>query len=198
MKDLILEIPNFIPEKLCNHLIEKFDNDPQKTDGIIVINEKPHVVPELKNTKELKISNFENWRDEDNQISQYIKKAVKIYKSRMKDIFKNRQLFNPYDMIFNINTMDNGYLIHKSEAGSKCAWHYDGGPDTLSYVLIIIYLNTIEPKHGGETEFLNGRKIRPETGKLMICPASWTYPHCGNEVKMGSKYLLTSLLRFNI
>jgi hypothetical protein len=55
----------------------------------------------------------------------------------------------------------------------------------------LIYLNTLEDNQGGCTEFMCGKKVRPEQGKLLIFPSTWTYVHRGAEVKNGGvKYTL--------
>jgi hypothetical protein len=54
----------------------------------------------------------------------------------------------------------------------------------------IWYLNTVE--NGGETEFFNGRiKIKPEKGKLLLFPSTWTYNHKGNIPISSDKYIVT-------
>jgi hypothetical protein len=52
-----------------------------------------------------------------------------------------------------------------------------------------IYLNTVE--EGGETEFWNTHKIKPEAGKLLLFPATWTYPHRGKMPISDNKYIIT-------
>src|SRR6056300_895035 len=88
--------------------------------------------------------------------------------------------------------------IQKQTKGSKYAWHFDGGLKSNKFLLVIVYLKTLEPHEGGCTEFDHGRKIKPECGKIMICPASWTYPHCGNEVKGETKYTLTTVVNLKV
>ena len=43
----------------------------------------------------------------------------------------------------------------------------------------------------GETEFFNGEKIIPQTGRLLIFPANWIYIHRGCTVKTNNKYIAT-------
>ena len=43
----------------------------------------------------------------------------------------------------------------------------------------------------GETEFFNGEKITPKTGRLLIFPANWMYVHRGCRVKNNNKYIAT-------
>ena len=49
-------------------------------------------------------------------------------------------------------------------------------------------MNDIE--EGGETYFYNG-KVKPEAGKLILFPATWTYNHKGNMPKSDDKYIIT-------
>lgn len=64
--------------------------------------------------------------------------------------------------------------------------------DTCSrYISFLLYLNDVE--HGGETEFY-GLTIKPKTGKLVIFPPVWMFPHRGNPPISGSKYILSSYL----
>lgn len=43
---------------------------------------------------------------------------------------------------------------------------------------------------------INGRKVKPEAGKVLVYPCSWTFPHTGAEVKYGSKYMCTTTIGF--
>ena len=54
----------------------------------------------------------------------------------------------------------------------------------------MFYLNDIEL--GGETEFLHQRcRIKPEKGKLVFFPASFTHAHRGNPPLNDTKYIVT-------
>ena len=59
----------------------------------------------------------------------------------------------------------------------------------------IWYLNDI--KDGGYTEFIDGTKIKPEVGKLVIFPASWEFLHRGVPPKSEDKYLCTGWVHFD-
>ena len=50
------------------------------------------------------------------------------------------------------------------------------------------YLNTIEEKDEGYTEFVDGTKIQPVAGRLIFFPATWTFLHRGYPPKV-KKYL---------
>lgn len=53
----------------------------------------------------------------------------------------------------------------------------------------IWYLNDVT--EGGETEICVKHKVKPETGKLMIFPASWMFPHRGIMPVSNDKYIIT-------
>jgi len=187
MKDLILELPNYIPDNLCDHLIKKFQNDPRKEPGYVHYTDKPEVIPELKKSLELTISVLDDWKQEDQHIHNLVCIGVKTYYEYLKSEFDYKQIMHTFEALLWKPTRDLGYTIQCQEKNGKYAWHYDGSR-SHEFLLIIMYLNTLEPGEGGETEFSCGRKIRPEKGKMMICPSSWTYPHCGNEVLGKNKY----------
>jgi len=57
--------------------------------------------------------------------------------------------------------------------------------------VIITYLN--DDFEGGETEFLyQGVRVKPEKGKTVIFPASYTHVHRGNPPIGGTKYIATT------
>ena len=51
-----------------------------------------------------------------------------------------------------------------------------------------IYLNDIDK--GGETDFHYKKRI-PRTGKLLLFPATWTFPHRGIMPESSDKYIIT-------
>jgi hypothetical protein len=75
-------------------------------------------------------------------------------------------------------------------------WHNDcwikrEGYETLARQLsAITYLN--DNFVGGETEFECGVIIKPKTGKTVIFPSTWCFPHRGRPVKEGTKYVYVS------
>ena len=65
------------------------------------------------------------------------------------------------------------------------------------YLAFLIYLN--DDFKGGETTFpYNKLTIKPETGKVLVFPPTWQYPHSGMPVKSCEpKYIMSTYLNYN-
>lgn len=62
-------------------------------------------------------------------------------------------------------------------------------------LLAILYLNDVED--GGETEFLYQRiRVKPNVGKLIICPSGFTHTHRGNPPLTSEKYIINTWIEF--
>jgi len=187
MDHFILEIPDALPKHLCEEIIRRFDSDDRKRAGHVnygSLSNEPFVDLELKNAEELFISPLNDWNDIDKSISECVSKSIKIYLNFLKNSFDYNQKISPLGTIVDMqNIVDRGYEIQKTPKGGKYAWHYDGGIGVNDVANIIIYLNTLDYHEGGRTRFIHGRKVRPETGKMLIFPTTWTFVHSGEEVK---------------
>ena len=82
-----------------------------------------------------------------------------------------------------------------SPGGGYHIWHAEReGTKTIERVLVyILYLNDLDQKDAGETEFLYQKiRIRPEENKMVIWPAAYTHTHRGNVVHGNkNKYIVT-------
>ena len=91
---------------------------------------------------------------------------------------------------------------YKSNVGFY-QYHHDSHyakdePNIRTRILTFIwYLNNVD--EGGETEFFKGRiKIKPEKGKLLFFPSTWTFMHKGNMPISGNKYIVTGCVYADI
>ncbi len=88
---------------------------------------------------------------------------------------------------------NDGFVLARYDEGDTCALHYDGQSgipphNELRLVTQLFYLNDV--KSGGETYFpLQKVKIKPELGKAIVFPVSFTYPH-EVLVASSSRYVL--------
>ena len=201
MDNFVLEIPNALPKHLCEEMIKRFESDERKVSGVVsygMISDKPFEDPELKKSVELFISVCDDWGDIDKSISECISKCIRTYFNYIKSNFDDwNAKLNPLQSFVNMTVVDSGYQIQKTPKGGKYAWHYDGGIGNNDIASVIIYLNTLDYGEGGCTKFTNGRKVRPETGKMLIFPRTWTFIHSGEEVK-SDKHKYTCIARISL
>jgi hypothetical protein len=196
MDKFIVELPNFIPPKLCERIIERFENSDNKTNGGTYgcWSFNKYVIKKKYNI-ELGISRKKGWEDIENEIRSYIIKAKEMYDFNLfKKYNYSNQEYHPLDMVLKRDWFDHGLLVHKIEKDNKYEWHIDSEPGDSDYIQMIIYLNTVDK--GGRT-FLVSEKhggIKPEIGKILIFPCSWTFPHTGEILGDDVKYILTVIL----
>lgn len=117
----------------------------------------------------------------------------KYFYDRMNEVYTN-QYVEKYDMLKRSQQhTPKGMSVQKTMPHQGYhAWHQEtadvgSGSRIVSYML---YLNDVE--EGGETEFLyQGLKLKPESGKLVFFPCGFTFPHRGNPIYKGEKYIIT-------
>jgi hypothetical protein len=92
----------------------------------------------------------------------------------------------------------NNFHINKYDCATE--GHYNYHIDHLitpdikleRHITFIWYLNDVE--EGGETEVKGEMKIKPETGKLLLFPSTWTYPHTSRRTISNDKYVIVGWL----
>lgn len=189
--DIIRVFDNTLSKEFCEELIETYENHPGKDLGLTGGGYKPTV----KNCVDLYISNQEDLRDLDNRLhetlSPYVQQYVRELEEQASAKFEDMHPF-PTDVV-----RDSGYNMKKYEPNEgKFNWHSDNLTTIAGNVRligIIWYLNDVQ--EGGYTEFFDGTKIQPATGRLLLFPATWTYPHRG-VVAPTKKYIITSFLSY--
>jgi len=88
--------------------------------------------------------------------------------------------------------------INKYESNNRGKYDYhtdrylNKGMNEERHITFIWYLNNVT--EGGETEIKGNIKIKPETGKLLLFPSTWTYPHCSRPTISNDKYVIVGWL----
>lgn len=174
---------NSISEELCKDIISLFENDKtEKTKGVT----RGGLNVNVKDTTDFEIpkNNDSDWN--------------KIYFFLQKELIKNLMKYCDREKKNNLAFCDelkihfDIFMIQKYYKNKgKYIYHNDFCVQANQYRILtyLWYLNTVE--EGGETEFLGKYKIKPETGKLLLFPASWTFPHCGKMPISEDKYIIT-------
>jgi|MEHZ01.6.fsa_nt_MEHZ011618612.1_1 hypothetical protein len=198
MEKFVLEIPNFIPNDVCTSIIRRFENDDRKIEGYFTYPVGDQVVTRVKNNIELSILSCSGWEDVGTLFLDYTMKAYTEYTKHLKSTFSGYgdPMYPVYDResgVKNISCI--GFPIQRLGKGDMYDWHHDGDDiSKANFIQIIFYLNTLQENQGGCTEFIDGKKVRPETGKVLMYPCSWTFPHKGGEVLGGYKYICTTTI----
>ena len=164
-----------LPKSFCSNVIEKFEKDDRKHQGVVANG----VSLNMKRSLDLQISQLDDWETFDQGFYRSLNSELNNYHDFIPDIFN----------LSNIRLVgdDTGYQIQRTQPGDFYNWHHDFvGTRILTFIW---YLNDI--KHNGYTEFIDGTKIQPETGKFVMFPATWNYMHRGVSPKDETKYICT-------
>lgn len=169
---------NVLTDKLCKELIDYFENNPNEQEYID--NQGTPTFTQLNLTKNIK---------DIESIHNILVKTVLEYRNKYYQLF-DKNLF-PLSHAFEEFRIKR-YNIGGSE---RFDTHVDVSdyPSARRFLSFFWYLNDVET--GGETVFTD-YTIKPSTGKLVIFPPMWMYPHKGNPPKSGSKYILGTYLHY--
>ena len=187
-KELIWVKEKSLSEDFCNQIINKFETDPYRKAGEVDQN-NPRVDKNLKITIDTTITHRIAWRDEDDVLYKALGKALYEYEIHLQKTSKGKWNLHPSD---GYQVKDTGYMVQKYEPNGFYNWHHDwcmneGWSRIYTYIW---YINTIQEEDGGWTEFIDGTKIQPKVGSILLFPATWTYVHRGYPTKVP-KYIVT-------
>jgi hypothetical protein len=201
MNDLDVEYNDFVgvyrnalPVGYCEHIMEDFErldsqgscNDRQKTEGAsrtrkddTSIHYNPQAFP------------FLPWEGNS---------AVYVFHHHLQKCFDH--YIDRFAQLKDARIVSKDFKVQRSNPGQGYhIWHCEqgvGGSSTRVLVWIA-YLNSLDNKDGGETEFLYQRKrYHPEQGTILLFPANFAYTHRGNSV-LGddSKYIITGWYHYD-
>ncbi len=162
MPRYIKQIPHAIPVEFCQMLMQKFDQDPSV---------KADPQPEYSSRRYINISEQRSWIKE-------VAKATQIADPHIGDYFHLPEPYTPASINEWIN---DGYIVAKYVKGDACGFHDDAQSPVepangLRYLTVIFFLNDVE--EGGELHFpVQGVKIKPQQGLMVLFPAQLTHPH---------------------
>lgn len=190
MMELIKIYDSKLTDICCKQLIDLFElADTPKLPG--VIGTRREMNPNIKHTLEYKIQSIispeSQWYGIDSVINSVLSPTISDY---------TLEINANIPVIRHTELVDTGFQIQKYKAneGHYQEYHndfsvFDKNPQYYRILTFIFYLNTVD--EGGETEFWRKYKIKPVAGRLVIFPASWTYPHCGLMPISHDKYIIT-------
>jgi hypothetical protein len=191
--DFIFELPKQLTPQFCKHLINRYETDPVAvktrnsgrtfgSDGFQAL--------KVKQSEDFQLSRYTEFVYEDKTLNLALEKLLRNYIDHLVDNL------NPFFAeLMNFNYEDSGFQIQRTMPHGFYSWHNDahtsldsGAIKTRSFTYIF-YLNDVN--NAGETEFANGRKVKPEEGKALLFPANWEYLHRGVAPVDEIKYITT-------
>ena len=166
MPQYIKRFPNALPAGLCKRLIEKFKN----------VTAKPDPQPLYSGRKFVYISRDSNWETLEKDVLRYSSIVMRRYFRKPGGVRVHARYDVPDQWA------NDGFVLARYDVGDTCALHYDGQISTpphnqLRIATLLFYLNGALDG-GGETLFpLQQLAIKPETGKAIVFPVTFSYPH---------------------
>jgi len=192
MEKLIYLDNNSLPNELCDEIIEMFENENEnKYEGVTAAGLNKNV----KNTMDFVIPNNDKWNKILEVLTKELHRNLNLYINLLKMDLKDYNIFSKNFLY------ENSFQIQRyTKNEGKYIYHHDHDIrfDQKDHRVItyLWYLNTVD--EGGQTELWGNTKIKPEKGKLLLFPASWTFPHSGLMPKSHDKYIITGWLYENI
>ena len=181
--EFVLVQPDDLPASLCDTLISLFEASPDQKPGVLSGGYRE----DIKKTMDITLRGSE-WDACIASLNVYLARAVRDYLS-----YLDRMI--PECQVLDVAKLHNSaFMVMRTSADGYFKWHTDQHhePHQTRVLTYIWYLNTLEPGDGGETDFAYDF-VRPEKGKRVMFPATWTYPHCGRP-PAKDKYIVTGWL----
>jgi hypothetical protein len=220
--DFIEIYPDALPADVCRQLIEHFEASGEAEPGRV----GSGVMPELKKSRDITISGKPQWQQVENLLNnavfgglvRYMRRYAYALIAPLMLQIRDPQTGQPRRVEpADVENGDDAFVAdllrtcfrpgainlqhYTAGSGGYPYWHCelfpkDPGCEPLHrHLLWSIYLN--EGFEAGETEFFyQQRKVRPQTGSLLIAPTAFTHTHRGNRPEGGDKYMATSWILF--
>lgn len=187
MIDFIKQYPNALSQEFCKGLIDYFYK----------AKEAGFVYPRIGSHKfDKDDENFHLHYKETLDISSEINLASTILEVVKQALFDYVKEFQILGNLANIGIYS--IKLQKTELGQGYhLWHCENNSRELCHRILAwnIYLNDVE--EGGETEFLyQHKRVKPQTGNLVMWPAGFTHVHRGNPPISNTKYILTGWVEY--
>ena len=181
-----------LSREICQDIIKTFESEqgkePGSTFGGVNVN--------IKDTVDFNIPLNNKWSRIRKFLGKELDINIKKYVSNINNTIRNSSVENS-DHEYSVFTkfvshetlMVQRYTKNKGRYIYHDDFHNDFDNKKYRVITYLWYLNDVE--EGGETEFWGEYKIKPEAGKLILFPASWTFPHRGQMPVSSDKYIIT-------
>lgn len=220
-KDFISITPDALPRDLCARIVERMRTSNRLQEGRI----GGGLYPDLKKSRDISIAGVAEWQDVEAALNTAVLGAVMRYIREYPQTLIAPLMLQHQPpggelrrlVAEDFADMDEAQLLqlvrtclrpgqtnlqwYTAGEGGYPYWHCELYPRDTScetlhrHLLWTVYLN--DGFEEGETEFLfQERKVKPQTGALLIAPTSFTHTHRGNRPQGGDKFIATSWILF--
>jgi predicted 2-oxoglutarate/Fe(II)-dependent dioxygenase YbiX len=181
LKDYILILEDILPDKLCNGILNEYENSNEWLDATVGnkgdINKKARNCTTIGMSLNSVIEKNQNVRKIlDNEIFECTKKAIEKYNKK----FKQAHIFK-----------DTGYNLLKYEKGGFYTQHVDSFTGDSKTISCSFILNS--NFKGGEFSFFNNTLVYPlKKRSAIMFPSNFLYPHSVLPVTNGTRYSIVT------
>lgn len=175
------EFPDAVSKDLCAKFISAFEGDPARKPSRVIVQGRP-VGHDFRSGTQLAI-NRQNpaWEELFMAVVPALRATMENYMAMHRGL---RELVDSEGLDCTLP------MIERVDPGQGFDWHYDATRSVTDRVAAgLLYLKTVT--EGGETEFVDGRKVKPDVGKIVIFPPYWTHLHRGVTPTRETKYVLS-------
>jgi hypothetical protein len=178
LKDLIHIHENALDKDTCQSLIDVFESNQDKQERF-----------DRNRTPNFTQFNLTQYSSENKELHNLVISKTLEYKKKYYEFIDERCF--PKENAFEQFRIKR----YKNDGNDAFDAHVDVVDYSTSrrFLSFFWYLNTVE--EGGETVF-SDVTIKPETGKLVVFPPLWMFPHQGNPPISNEKYLLSTYLHY--
>ncbi len=222
MDDFIEVYDNALPPELCAEILQRFEASPHVGRGVT----GNGVDVEKKDSYDLTITNFPDWRDINQKLADNTLRYMCEYMGKYRFLLMGAlspsvvdpesgqpavlgpENFDRLGVPLLADLVKHMYRLsfinvqkYLQGTGGYHHWHSEIYPqnqtcETLHRVLLYQYYLN-DVTEGGETEFLyQNRKVAPKAGRLVIAPAGFTHTHKGHIPLSGDKTIVNSWVLF--
>jgi hypothetical protein len=194
---------NSLSTEICCDIINYFESEETgKYEGKI----GSGLRKDIKDTLDLEIpakneKNKPHWNKIRHLLEKELEKNIKNYVKNINDAMETCQenSTHKYKVFEKFVSFDTIQIQRYTKQKGRYIYHQDFSTDWANkkyrVITFLWYLNDVY--EGGETEFWTTYKVKPEAGKLLFFPATWTYPHRGMMPISNDKYIITGWIYLN-
>jgi hypothetical protein len=185
MIDYIIEYNNSIPDILCDEVIENFieHNEQDYKKGRTIGGVNTDVLDSID--IDINVAENDAWKKQTfSFLCKELLAKVKLYLNSVNKFtteLKQDRLFVRQFIIRKYEKNKGKYIYHSDTLHSFTN-------HSTRVISFIWYLNNVDI--GGDTVFFNDYNIKPEKGKLLLFPSTWTFPHTGSMPVSDDKYII--------